>query len=504
MANPESNSGLKLFLTFFIFSTMVLSGFLFYAYRTKFDTDTQLKASISKESSAKREREDAARKIDALKTKIGIQDNDVESVVTKLNSQIENVAGEQASTTVTNTITSQKDKLDNEKRRADQLQRQLDQTIEAMNTNEKNAQERIQVESDAKTKAQRDLQEYQDRTREEKDNLQKQADQLAESMRILQSEFDQYREVAERKEQEWESSRRTMTNTINQLQDRLAELEDLSFEKPDGKIIRTDYDNNLVWINIGHGAGLTPQTRFSVYLKKNRGMARGTEEVKGAIEVTEILDENLSVASIINEDIGRPISAGDPIYSPAWSAGGKLAISLVGLIDLDHDGFSDRDRLHELLAQNQAIIDNEVDDNGNRTGDGISVNTKFLVVGDIPDASASKTAGASIDNVIIEKIAAARKAMVAEAREQGVRVLTLQDFLQYIGYRPTQRIWMKTSGRPWNLKHGQRFSDAAIKAGKYTSTGTVSGLYTRNPKLPPYESSGQVSKIYRKVKKTYP
>ena len=132
------------------------------------------------------------------------------------------------------------------------------------------------------------------------------------------------------------------------------------------------------------------------------------------------------------------------------------------------------------------------------------MNTKFLVVGEIPEVSEIPTGGPQYDPDVIKKITEERARMLNEAREQGVRVISLQDFLQYIGYRPTERIWMRTSARPWNLKHGQRFSDAALKSGKYHSTGQVSGIYTRSGKLPPYESSGRVSGYYRKVEKDYP
>ncbi|QDU81524.1 hypothetical protein Pla110_32660 [Polystyrenella longa] len=504
MANSENNFWLKMFLVFFVFLTIGLSVFLFMVYRSNFDLENQNSVARGEAGNAKNQQDQIARQLDGVMEKIGIKDTNPEGVIEKLEKQLADVSSENASGTVAAAIVAQRDKLQNEKRRADELQRELVGTVSDMQNNKKIDEDRIQAEAEAKTKAQRDLQEVQDRSEEQINKLTAEADQLTDSLRQLQIEYDQYKDTAEQKQQELQTNIRNMSNTINQLQDEVAQLLDLSFEKADGKIIRTDFDNNLVWINIGSSSGLMPQTRFSVYLKKNRGVARGTDEVKGAIEVTEILDDNLSIASIIDEDLGRPIAAGDPIYSPAWSAGGELAISLVGLIDLDGDGYTDRDRFHELLKQSQSVVDNEVDDKGNRTGEGISVDTKFLVVGEIPSVSIAKTEGAAIDNAVAEKIADAHKSMVAEAREQGVRVLTLQDFLQYIGYRPTQRLWMRTSGRPWNLKHGQRLSDAAIESGKYESSGTVSGYYTRDRKLPPYESSGRVSELYKKVKKQYP
>ena len=46
--------------------------------------------------------------------------------------------------------------------------------------------------------------------------------------------------------------------------------------------------------------------------------------------------------------------------------------------------------------------------------------------------------------------------MVAEALENGVRVVSMEDFLNYIGYDPGRRIWRPGITETWNLRSGAR------------------------------------------------
>src|SRR5690606_1828497 len=95
----------------------------------------------------------------------------------------------------------------------------------------------------------------------------------------------------------------------------------------------------------------------------------------------------------------------DPIYTPLWTPGQIHYFSFIGLMDLDNDGRDDREVLREFLEQSGARIDNDVDMQGNRTGNGITVNTKFLVIGDIPDlASTTKPEEQTVIQNIVEHL----------------------------------------------------------------------------------------------------
>ncbi|MCA9042472.1 MAG: hypothetical protein KDA65_19110, partial [Planctomycetaceae bacterium] len=157
MANSESSFGLKMMLSFFIVTTLGLSVWLFLGYRDKFDVENQLAVKTSEATNAKNQQGNAERQRDAIQASLGIAESAPEKVIEKLSDEIKEVSGEQMNSNFVSAIVAQRDKLQNEKRRADDLLNKLESTITKMDDNEKIAQQRIQTEAEAKTKAQRDL-----------------------------------------------------------------------------------------------------------------------------------------------------------------------------------------------------------------------------------------------------------------------------------------------------------------------------------------------------------
>jgi len=113
------------------------------------------------------------------------------------------------------------------------------------------------------------------------------------------------------------------------------------------------------------------------------------------------------------------------------------AFSIIGVVDLDGDGQDDRDELRKVLAAYHAVVDNDVDGTGILRVNGkvhdkprFTQRTKFVVIGKIPDA---------VDTDDAERIAAIqnihrlRNHIVGAARDRGIRVISLNDFLRYVG-----------------------------------------------------------------------
>jgi hypothetical protein len=83
--------------------------------------------------------------------------------------------------------------------------------------------------------------------------------------------------------------------------------------------------------------------------------------------------------------------------------------------------------------------------------------------------------------------------MVREAHEHGVRVVTLNDFLNYIGYEPGRRIWRAGVTQGWNLHQGMQGNIARPDAkSRPESLGKTSRLFT-NPTGKQTESLGTTS-----------
>jgi hypothetical protein len=286
------------------------------------------------------------------------------------------------------------------------------------------------------------------------------------------------------------------------LQDRIKNATKTTFERPDGLVRWVDNGSHLVWINLGSADNLPIQTNFSVYKKGNRGVGRdsestlkGPEDMKGAIEVTRILGPHMAEARILDENYFEPIAIDDPLYTPIWSANQSDGFAFVGLIDLDDDGRSDRNLLHDLLTSAHATVQIEVDDEGHRTGGPIDERTKFLVVGAIPDLEDLVDKKAKDAVLEMQK---QQHDLREEARVQGVRVVTLNDFLSFIGYKPKQKVFRPGDNRPFALKNGSQSATTSEIVGKNrVSSGQTSGLYSRSKRLSAPTSTGQTSGAYR-------
>lgn len=299
--------------------------------------------------------------------------------------------------------------------------------------------------------------------------------------------------------------RRTLTEEIGLLEKaneflriRLDQMENLSFDKPDGRIVRVDNTTGRVWIDLGSKDYLRPQVTFSVYTQNNRGVGRGSEDIKGKIEVIKITNANLAECLIIQEDFDRPIQAGDPIYSPLFTPGATEFFSFVGILDLDGDEKSDRELLHDLLANAGAAIEVEVDDQGNRIPEGrkLSVKTKFLVIGEIPDPT--EFAGFDERQAEIQKIIDEHIALQRESVQQGIKMVTFRDFLNYIGYENKQRLFVAGENQKYNLKSGSRSTgtDEVLGANRLSTGQTSERFRTDRGNRGQATSSGQTSKRY--------
>jgi len=303
------------------------------------------------------------------------------------------------------------------------------------------------------------------------------------------------------------------------LTDAVRKRERITYDRPDGLIRWVDNDSGLVWINLGRDDNLTTRTQFSINKQTHRGVGRpsapantadedeasdaaderfspGFEDIKGSIEVTRVIGAHLSEARIIKYDIYDPIQPDDLIYTPLWAPGRPAAFAFVGLIDFDNDGASNRGELHEMISGIGGQIIHEVLDDGRRvfytefpskshdyTEDDstISLQMKYLVIGQIPDLSG---AASDLEKQQFRAIIGHHKKMVAEARETAVRRINLSDFLAHIGYVPRRRLFVPgLVDRPYNLKSGAASGLVGGSIGDRTSSGKVSSLFTRSKRL---------------------
>lgn len=374
------------------------------------------------------------------------------------------------------------------------LRSSLDASATQVSTQQTGLQETVARMDQAAIVARNERQQIQNSQQDSEAQLQRliteHGEKLAEAAREIakwRADFNREQLEKEQLRDEMEALRKDKNEiiadlevSVDNLRDQLNDLENLSFEKPDAKIVRVDNTTRTVWIDVGSADQLRKQITFSVYTQDHRGVARDRQDIKGKIEVVELRGPHLAQARILSDETRRPIQEGDPIHSPVWSKGLKEYFSFVGVLDLDGDGKSDRELLHEILDNAGAGIEVEVNDRGERVPEEgrLTVKTRFLVIGDIEDPTLFP--GFEEKQQHLMKVMEEREALLREARRQGIRVVSFRNFLNYMGFEQQQRLYNPNNDGGYNLKYGARktITDDATGAARL-STGQTSEIFSK-------------------------
>jgi len=497
MATANKSTGLQIALVFTVMATIIALVVAFLQYRHASESEVQLAADKTERTKAESDFRTATADLQTLKELLGFPtaevgkaqqegDNTVVGQTRKMMAEV--TPGETAPTVdatlhaASAALTQLRSELDGK----NSSNLKLTDRIASLQTE---YQKLVDRHDEARKSAEVDRnaaqQSKEDAVKEKEKELVAREERLQALQATLQQkeqEFAQFKEVSTKRTAGLEVINRDLRKESDQ-------AKKVSFEVPSGAIQLVDADTSLVWINRGSADSLRKGTTFSVYKQINKGVARGVQDIKGSIEVTRIVGPHQSEARITKAKIEEPMVAGDPIYTPLWRAGMKEKFAFVGLIDLDHDGVSDRDVLHELVETADGEIVDEVDDQGQRhpANGNITVATKFLVMGKIPDFTEAKPNEAEA----FKRIAEQKSKMVNEAAENGVRVVSMEDFLNYIGYDPGRRIWRPGVTEKWNLRSGGEGTAARPdRAKRPESGGRTSGVFNKNEGQKMRESSG--------------
>lgn len=253
--------------------------------------------------------------------------------------------------------------------------------------------------------------------------------------------------LAYEKEQKSLKQKNLNLTAINQqLVERIEQDNQRGGDIPTANLLYVDTQNKLAYIDKGEADLLPKGLILSVYPKSSRGSATGTQSKKGTLEVLRTTGAHTAECRIVTENIYEPFAQGDPVYTPLWFPGQQQHFAFVSLCDLDGDGQDDRQELHELLSNAHAVIDAELLPNGDLQGAGVTADTptgiteqtRFLVIGKVPELQDATT---DAQRTAITKTYQHLRAMKDAAREQGVRVMNLTDFLSHVGYRPSRRLF---------------------------------------------------------------
>ncbi len=478
MASSNNDSGLKITIAILAVLMLASLGWGFASHRDKTDLNQKMTAAANEATEAKGQANALQTTNTEAMTLLGGPNSWNESKEAVLKAmQVQGVNN--AKQTVLASLEALRTTLEASQKEAASLKNDLAVNNERMRQLEQMYENRVAGHNESQKSSEAQLQAQARKMDEDLQAKDKRITALEEDLRREQVEKEQIRENAARTEKGLNEQVEMLTRIVNSQKQRIEDVMKTSFEVADGEVVSVDANLGLVFINLGSLDNLRPQVSFSIYSRDHRGIGREARDIKAAIEVTRILGPHQAEAKILSQDRTRPISAGDPIYSPIWAGGRAEYFAFVGLIDFDKDGKSDRETLHRLLNGAGAKVDLEVDDNGVRepAEAKLSENTKFLVLGDVPDPS--NFASGDPRRPQIQAIMDQRNALLQEANQTGVRVVKLSDFMAYMGFQSQLRTFIPGQVDRFTLEQGGR--TPAIRSDD--ATGQTSKLFERLRKL---------------------
>ena len=185
----------------------------------------------------------------------------------------------------------------------------------------------------------------------------------------------------------------------------------------DGRVLSINEVDRTVLIDVGSTRGLRPGLVMRVY---DPGDARPQSgDYKAVIEVVAVESGALARARVRSDAVGDPILPGDRVATSLWSPDGTFEAVVVGFVQLDGDQKQDPDRLQQLIERI-----------GGRVEQGVSSSTSMLI-----DAGAPRSPDGVLERAAGWRAAddARREKQVKEARRLGIRVVSVDAFLDMMG-----------------------------------------------------------------------
>lgn len=269
---------------------------------------------------------------------------------------------------------------------------------------------------------------------------------LADAVAMHTRDLGQIRAEKDKIKDEWEKAREEGDTRVKALEKQVAdfgteraglievrdrwgkELKDLkkeTFEVPDGTIRWVAQRNGTVWIDLGRGDSLRRQATFSVYPIDTTNLAKTGK--KASIEVTRIRGEHLAEARIVEDSVSDPIMIGDKIHTPVWSPGEQRRFVLGGFMDLYSDGKNHVDVVADLIRMSGGRVDCIIDEKGDPVEGKISIDTRYMVLGESADAKNLPSTAKDYSKVITD--------LINMAKKNGMQEIKYWDLLKQMGWK---------------------------------------------------------------------
>lgn len=468
MAKSESQ-GLQIAVIIFAFLTIALSAATFYFFKEWNDATVKSAEADKSRGDAERSLRDIVVAMERLKTMIGVnpqmEDTKVEETYTQDKQIYMNTFPEDKQTYraalafLIETLNQAKDEVQKERAQLVVLEQKID-ALEAADI------ARNKALADELAKARKDLADERAKFNEQITTATNEKNTITADLRKMRDELTAAQQQHATEVQQLQQELQASKSQFQRQKDILESLQEQTFEVADGTIRAVNQRNRTVWINLGSGDDLRQQVTFKVVDSKATSVTEETR--KGAIEVTKILGEHLAEATILEDELTDPILPGDKIFTPLWHRGRNEHFALVGFMDIDNDEVDDREKIKDMIAINGGTVDAELTATGELLGK-MDLNTRYIVVGDEPTDYADKYGG-----------------MRDDAIDLGIEILTLDKFLDHVGFTGVTRIVpFGRRARPEDFMNVPREEGARVNS---ANGGATSGLFRK--RTPPGRGAG--------------
>jgi len=236
---------------------------------------------------------------------------------------------------------------------------------------------------------------------------------------------------------------------------------DVDLNTPKGSIVRREKD--IVYVDLGSGSTLRPGTTFSIFPAERSGVLSGGNrspiqidlagkvtvlndkslgdappEMKGAIEVLEIISPSLASARITYEldAVRNPIRIKDSLFNPAWTPGTREHVAIAGMIDLNGDGLDDNNEFVRMLERQGVVIDAIIDLKDRQIkGKGMTLQTSYLILGPDVNYGTGFTGDGDPRAIVRRELIAEMSKMQKQAEDLGIQPMSARRFMALNGIK---------------------------------------------------------------------
>ena len=302
--------------------------------------------------------------------------------------------------------------------------------------------EQVNVQTKSAEAARSDVMEEQKKHVDERQSLLTKVDTLTKDNDLKTTEIANLNDKIRQLREDYSKEKDLLTSEIRDWRDK-AEKSDVILDHPDGYITYVDYESREIQVNINRAMGARPQMKMAIFDARSPGVP--TEKPKGTIQLTKVGDR-ISVGRIVKtKNPIDPIRPGDIVYSAAWSPNMPTRFALVGKIDVNRDGRDDRQELKRMIEEAGGVIDYDLPPPwvGKENGK-LTPRIDWYVTDDRQPLRDVFQARSEPMEKMQSELTQRQGEIVKEARLDGIRPMSIDKLLAYLGYDMNSPIMGRT------------------------------------------------------------